>query len=89
MTKLPLYHQITKDGRGGIPGWWFGAPVVAFAYEFLTPRFIPEVVSLPLGLPENMAPFMRWFVGLLLGVTLLSAWRIVQWARSRKLGGRA
>ena len=35
MTKLPLYHETARDGRGGIPGWWFGAPVIAFAYAFV------------------------------------------------------
>ena len=43
MTKLPLYHETSSDGRGGIPGWWFGAPVVAFAYAFLAPRFVPTL----------------------------------------------
>jgi hypothetical protein len=83
-TKLPLYHQTAKDGRGGIPGWWFGAPIVAFAYAFLTSRFVPDVVPLPEGLPPAAAPMVRWFIGLLLGVGLLSAWRLVQWARSMR-----
>jgi hypothetical protein len=82
MTKLPLYHEIARDGRGGIPGWWFGAPVVAFAYTFLAPRFIPEIVSMPSGLPQGLAPVMRWFIGLLLGVALLLVLRLVQWIRS-------
>ncbi|HZL93329.1 MAG TPA: hypothetical protein VFB99_06780 [Vicinamibacterales bacterium] len=60
MTKLPLYHETSSDGRGGIPGWWFGAPVVAFAYAFLAPRFVPDIVPPPQGLPEGMAPAMRW-----------------------------
>jgi hypothetical protein len=85
MSKLPLYHEAGKDGRGGIPGWWFGAPIVAFGYAFLTPRFVPEIVALPHGLPDGMAPLMRWFIGLLLGVALLSAWRVVQWVRSGRL----
>lgn len=84
MTKLPLYHQTARAGRGGIPGWWFGAPVVAFAYAFLSPRFFPEIVSLPAELPQGMAPAMRWFVGLLLGVALVSAWQLVQWFRSSR-----
>ena len=89
MTKLPLYHETSSDGRGGIPGWWFGAPVVAFAYAFLAPRFVPDVVPPPQGLPQGMAAVMRWFVGLLVGVALLSAWRLIQWARSTRLPGHS
>ena len=89
MTKLPLYHETSRDGRGGIPGWWFGAAVVAFAYAFLTPRFVPEIVPFPQGLPEGLAPVMRWLIGLLLGVALLSAWHLVQWARSTRLPDRS
>jgi hypothetical protein len=85
MTRLPLYHETARDGRGGIPGWWFGAPVVAFAYAFLAPRFVPEIVTLPPGLPQGVAPAMRWFIGLLLGVALLSIWRLVQWLRSSRV----
>jgi len=84
MSKLPLYHQTSRDGRGGIPGWWFGAPIVAFAYAFLTPRFVPDIVPVPGDLPGGMGPLMRWFIGLLLGVALLSAWRVIQWARSAR-----
>jgi hypothetical protein len=85
VTKLPLYHEAARDGRGGIPAWWFGAPFVGFAYAFLVPRFVPDVVALPDGLPQGVAPTMRWFIGLLLGVALLSAWRVVRWARSPRV----
>ena len=85
MTKLPLYHETARDGRGGIPGWWFGAPVGAFAYAFLAPRFVPEIVTLPPALPQGVASAMRWFIGLLLGVALLSIWRLVQWLRSSRV----
>jgi len=80
MSKLPLYHQTARDGHGGIPGWWFGAPAIAFVYAFLTPRFLPDVVSVPAGV-EGAAPVLRWCVGLLFGVALLAAWRMPQWAR--------
>ena len=88
MSKQLLYHQTSRDGRGGIPGWWFGAPIVAFAYAFVTPRFMHDIVPVPPGLPEAIAPLMRWFIGLLLGVVLLSAWRVVQWARTPALRSR-
>ena len=88
MTKLPLYHEkAAEDGRGGSPGWWFGAPIVAFIYAFLAPRFVPEIVSLP-DLPNGVAPAMRWFIGLLLGVALLSAWGLVRWIRSTRARAR-
>jgi hypothetical protein len=85
MAKLPLYHQTATDGHGGIPAWWFGAPAIAFLYTFLTPGFIPDIVSVPEALPNGMATAMRWFVGLLLGVALLSTWRLVRWAASRSV----
>jgi hypothetical protein len=83
MAKLPLYHQTARDGRGGIPGWWFGAPAIAFAYALVTPRFLPDVMRVPDALPDGTAAVMRWFVGLFLGVALLSAWQLIHWARSR------
>jgi hypothetical protein len=84
MTRQPLHHQAASDGRGGIPGWWFGAPAVAFAYAFLAGRVAPDLIPLPEGLPAGMAPAFRWFVGLLLGVALLSVVRLALWARHRR-----
>jgi hypothetical protein len=79
MTKL--HHETARDGRGGIPAWWFGAPFIAFVYAFATPRLLPDIVSVPATLPPGLAAPMRWFIGLLLGVALLSAWQLVRWAR--------
>jgi len=83
VAKEPLYHE-TAPGRFGIPGWWFGAPVVAFAYVLATPRFLPDLVAVPSTLPGNLAAPLRWFVGLLLGVALMSVVRLVLWLRGSK-----
>ena len=83
MAKQPLYHE-TARGRFGIPGWWFGAPVIAFAYVLATPRFLPDLVTVPATLPTNLASPLRWFVGLLLGVALMSVVRLVLWLRGSK-----
>ncbi len=83
MAKLPLYHETATDGHGGIPSWWFGAPLIAFAYALLTPSFLPDIVSVPEALPAGLAGAMRWFVGLLLGVAALAAWRAARWVRAR------
>lgn len=85
MTKLPLYHQTATDGHGGIPAWWFGAPVVAFAYVFLIPRFLPDIVSVPDALPVGLAATVRWFIGLVLGVALVTTWQVIRWARLRRV----
>lgn len=81
MANSPLYHQTARDGRGGIPAWWFGAPFIAFVYAFLTPGVLPDIVAVPEALPPGLATALRWLVGLLLGVVLLSCWQVVQWAR--------
>jgi hypothetical protein len=83
MRNSPLYHQTATDGRGGIPAWWFGAPAIAFVYAFITPRFVPDLVSLPEALPNGVATPLRWFIGLLLGVALLSTWRLLRLAVRR------
>ena len=80
--KEPLYPE-TAPGRFGIPGWWFGAPVVAFVYVLATPRFVPDMVAVPSTLPTNLAPALRWFVGLLLGIALMSLIQLVLWLRAR------
>ena len=83
MANPPLYHQTARDGRGGIPAWWFGAPAIAFAYTFMTPALLPDVVPVPAELPNGMASPLRWFVGLLLGVAALSTWQLLRWVAKR------
>ena len=83
MARFPLYHQTAMHGRGGIPSWWFGAPVIAFVYAFFTTRLVPDLVPVPDDLPPGLATPMRWFVGLAIGVALLSAWRLVRWIARR------
>jgi hypothetical protein len=78
----PLYHASRTDW--GVPRWWFGAPAIAFLYAFLTPEFVPDIVTVPDGLPENLHAPMRWFVGLLGGVAMISTWRLIQWVQSFK-----
>ena len=79
MGKLPLFHE---TAQGGVPAWWFSAPFIAFAYILVTPRFLPDVVTIPDAVSE-LATIIRWFVGLLLGVVTLSAVRFIQSLRSR------
>jgi hypothetical protein len=83
MEKEPLYHQ-TARGRFGIPAWWFGAPFVAFVYVFVTPGWLPDLVTPPPALPANLAAPLRWFVGLLLGVALMSVVQLILWLRRSK-----
>ncbi len=85
MTKQPLYHQTATDGHGGIPAWWVGAPVVAFLYVLVAPRFLPDIVTVPDALPAGLAATVRWFIGLVLGVALATAWQVVRWGRARRL----
>ena len=75
MIKLPLYHE---TAQGAVPKWWVAAPVVAIAYTLLTPRVLPDIVTVP----EPLAPVTRLLVGLVIGVVVLIAWRVVQWART-------
>jgi hypothetical protein len=79
LDKLPLYHE---RAQGGIPKWWFAAPVVAFAYTLMTPRVLPDVVTAP----EPLANVTRWLVGLVLGVIAIVAVRLVQWVRTLRRG---
>ena len=83
MAKEPLYHQ-TAQGRFGTPAWWFGAPFVAFVYVFVTPRWLPDLVTPPAALPANLASPLRWFVGLLIGVALMIIVQLLRWLRHRK-----
>ena len=79
----PLYHQTGSKWRPGLPWWWFGAPVIAFIYTALTPRFLPDIV------PVESAPrAVRWLVGLVAGVVLLTAARLVIWVVARIHDGR-
>lgn len=84
MAKEPLYHE-TAPGRFGIPGWWFGAPFIAFAYLLVTPRWLPDPVRLPPALPADLVAPLRWFVGLLIGVALLTIFQLLLWVRRRKV----
>jgi hypothetical protein len=43
---------------------------------------VPDLVPVPDALPQNLAAAMRWFIGLLIGVALLSLWRLTLWIRS-------
>ena len=83
MEKSPLYHE-TARGRMGIPAWWFGAPVVAFAYVLVTPRWLPDLITPPPALPANLEAPLRWFVGLVIGVALLTIVQLLLWVRRRK-----
>jgi len=83
MGKLPLYHDLASGIRGAAPSWWFGAPFIAVAYAVMTPRVLPDVVAIPAD-QSGVAGLVRVLVGLVLGVTVLSAWRIVRWALARR-----
>ena len=83
MDREPLYHE-ASPGRFGIPTWWFGAPVVAFAYVLLIPRVLPDLVAIPATLPDNLAAPLRWFVGLVLGVALMSVVQLLLWLRAKR-----
>ena len=88
MVGQPLYHQTATNGRGGIPAWWFGAPLIAFVYAFVTPMFVPDIVSVPEALPEGLDHVLRWCIGLVLGVVMLGIWQIIRWARGYGLRSR-
>ena len=83
MEKPPLYHETVRR-RFGSPAWWFGAPVVAFAYVLLAPRLIPDLVTIPETLPRNLMAPVRWLVGLLIGVAVLAAVQLLVWLRRRR-----
>jgi hypothetical protein len=78
MGKLPLFHE---TAQGGVPAWWFTAPFIAFGYVLVTPRFLPDIVTVPDAVPQ-LATIVRWFVGLLLGVVILSVVRFIQSLRA-------
>ena len=82
MIKEPLYHE-APPGRFGLPTWWFGAPAIAFLYAWLTPQFLPDLVTPPATLPGNLAAPLRWFVGLLLGVAVMSLVQLALWLRAQ------
>ena len=82
MAEEPLYHQ-TPRGKSGVPVWWFGAPAIAFVYVWLTPQFLPDLVSMPRDLPPPLAQIVRWLVGLVAGTALMAVVQIVQSFRNR------
>jgi hypothetical protein len=79
VPRQPLYHE-TSSRRFGIPAWWFGAPAVAFVYVLVTPRFLPDLVPVP----AHLAAPVRWLVGLLLGVALLSIVQLARWLPTQR-----
>lgn len=74
MDTLPTAHGTGGRWRGASPVWWFGAPLIATAYVFLTPRFLPDIVP-----AAATNPPVRWLVGLVIGVAILSIWQIGRW----------
>jgi hypothetical protein len=83
MRREPLYHEVSSR-RFGVPAWWFGAPAVAFLYVFVTPRFLPELLPIPPEVPANLAASVRWLIGLVLGVALLSIFQLARWWRIQR-----
>lgn len=65
----------------GAPWWWFGAPVFAFAYVLLTPRLLPDIVSVP-GEMSAALPALRFLIGIVLGVGALITIRLMRWTLS-------
>ena len=80
----PLSHNpsLTKWSPGA-PWWWFGAPVFAFAYVLLTPRVLPDIVSVSSDM-SGALPALRWLVGILLGVGTLITIHLTRWILSRR-----
>lgn len=84
MDKVPTSHRTGGRWRGTVPAWWFGAPFIASAYVFLTPRFLPDILP---G-AANMPP-VRWLVGLAIGVAILSTWQIGRWVIASRAKNQA
>ena len=82
MAKVPLYHETAGGVRGIVPKWRFGAPLIAVLYLFLTPRYLPDIVTVPEELSRSPGA-LRLFVGLLIGVTVLAALQVLQWVHAR------
>lgn len=70
MDKLSAFQHTGGGWRGTTPAWWFGAPLIAGAYVFLTPRYLPELV------PATGNSPLRWMIGLVVAVAILSIWQI-------------
>ena len=83
MTKMPRSHETATAWRSGVPRWWFGAPVIAFAYALATPRFLPDIVSTPDEL-SGALPAVRWLVGLVIGVGILTTIHLTRWVLSKR-----
>jgi hypothetical protein len=77
MGKLPLYHQTPQ---GAAPKWWLVAPAIAFAYTLLAPRYVPDIVTVA----DPLANVTRWLVGLVVGVVVLTVWRLTRWVRAER-----
>lgn len=81
--KTSLYHETGTKWRAGLPRWWFGAPAIAFVYTLMTPRFLPDLVSIPENSPVRISPAVRWLVGLLIGVAVLTVMQFATWVLTR------
>ena len=69
-TGLDLANMPRSEGprftlRGTTPTWWFGAPILAAIYVFLSPQFVPAFEP-----AAEQTPVIRWLVGLVVGACL-------------------
>lgn len=88
MTTPALYHERpTNKWRGGVPWWWFGAPFIAVAYVLATPRFLPDIVSTSPEL-SGALPALRWLIGVVIGVAILTTVQVGRWILRRTASGR-
>jgi hypothetical protein len=74
-------EERARKWNSGAPWWWFGAPLLAFGYVLLTPRFLPDIVSVPSEM-AGAQPSVRWLVGVVLGVAVLVTIRFARWVLS-------
>ena len=80
----PLAHdRPATKWTTGAPWWWFGAPVFAFGYVLLTPRVLPDIVSVQSEMSAAL-PALRWLVGLVVGVLALITIHVTRWILSRR-----
>jgi hypothetical protein len=78
MDKLSTFDRTGGRWRGTVPAWWFGAGLLAGVYVFLTSRFVPDIVP-----GASNTPPVRWLVGLVIGVAILSTVQIGRWVIGR------
>lgn len=65
---------ITKN----ISAVMLGAGLLAFVYVVVTPRLLPDAVSLPADLPKSTTAAVRWLVGIGVGVIVMAAWYLLR-----------